>query len=242
MATSPGWIRRAPLPNSTGQAVLITGAARRVGRAIALHLAAQGYDIALHYHMSEAEAQATQAEIKALGVACEAFRADLGDIAGLPALVAMVMAAFPHCAHLINNASTFERKLFMEADVAQFDRDFLVNLKAPVFLTQAFARALAKPASVVNIVDAKVDATKHGYFFYLMAKKSLRDFTLMAAAELGPDMRVNAVCPGVVLPAERDAAYREMQSTPQAVAEAVHRLIAAAGVTGEVVFVDGRDA
>jgi NAD(P)-dependent dehydrogenase (short-subunit alcohol dehydrogenase family) len=266
------------------QAVLVTGAARRIGRAIALYLADQGYDIAAHYHRSRDDALALRAEIEAKGRACHLIKADLAETAGLSALIADAFAAMPHCRHLVNNASVFDRVPFLEGDEALFDREFAVNLKAPVFLTQAFARAIhslplqggglgwgalsrvrtlagkrpppdlplaggGMSASVVNLADSKVDRHSHPYFFYLMSKKSLRDFTLMAAAELGPRLRVNAVLPGFIVPApETPADYQEKlarrlplkrTATPQDIAQAVHMLIATPSLTGQLVRVDG---
>lgn len=223
-------------------AVLITGAAKRLGREIALYLAEQGHDIALHYHASHNEAEATAAEIRARGPRCETFRADLADISALPALVARVLAAFPHCRALVNNAAIFEQGPFMEADEASFDRHMTINCKAPVFLTRAFVAAhelchprlergscassvdLEIPAfagmtlSVVNLIDAKVAEERHSYFYYLLSKKALEDFTRMAAAELGPAVRVSAVYPGIVMPSvdgKFDEAYMQRTAAEQ---------------------------
>jgi len=156
----------------TKQAVLITGAAKRVGREIALHLAARGFDIALHYHTSQAEAEQTAAEIRVLGADCALFQADLAELEKLPGLMAAVHARFPQLAHLVNNASVFEQAGLLESDASLMARTFAVNFYAPVLLTQELARMTTGPASVTNLLDAKVDATQHRYFFYLLSKKN----------------------------------------------------------------------
>ncbi|MBV8938251.1 MAG: SDR family oxidoreductase, partial [Alphaproteobacteria bacterium] len=182
------------------QAVLITGAAQRLGRGIALHLARYGYDIALHYHRAAEAAEQAQAEIRETGAACELFQADFADAEALSPLAQRVRDAFPHCRHLVNNASLFERGTLMQSGPDAFTRHMQVNVMAPVFLTKAFALAFPGEAlSVVNLLDTKMQANRHSYFFYLLSKKALRDCTRMAAAELGPRVRVNGVAPGMVL-------------------------------------------
>lgn len=230
------------------QAALVTGAAVRVGRAIALHLAAQGWDIALHFHHSEAKAEQTRREILALGRQCEVFACDLADTGAFDGLLAQVFKAFPGCSALVNNASVFDRMEFAETTESFFDAQFAVNFKAPVFLTQKFARA--RPAcSVVNVVDAAAAGNGISHFAYLLSKKALLDFTPMAARALAPGGRVNAVLPGTVLPSEKDSPdYIEKLkttlpagrlATSQEVAEAARYLLENEAMNGQCVFVDG---
>lgn len=222
-------------------AVLITGAAARVGRVIALHLAARGSDIALHYHTSQAEALALQAEIRALGRECALLRADLSTVAEVQALARAAMEAFPHLDALVNNASAFERAPLAEADAASYALHMDVNLRAPVLLTQALAGVWGQ-GSVVNLLDAKITQPTHNYFYYLLSKKALAEFTRMAAAELAPRVRVNGVALGRVLPdktpgASAGAPQKTPTATPEEVAAAVYALLAHPTRTGEVVGV-----
>ncbi|MDE3016881.1 MAG: SDR family NAD(P)-dependent oxidoreductase, partial [Pseudomonadota bacterium] len=181
------------------QAVIITGSARRIGAALALYFAHHGYDIGLHYHRSAPDAKKLAKKIEALGGTCKIFPHDLSDIKGIPPLMKKIKTALPHCAALINNASLFERAEFMETDEALFDRQFAVNFKAPFFLTQDFAKTFHK-GCVINIADSEIVHTHGSHFAYLLSKKALADFTLMAARALGPKIRVNAVCPGCIIP------------------------------------------
>jgi NAD(P)-dependent dehydrogenase (short-subunit alcohol dehydrogenase family) len=227
--------------------VLITGGAKRIGHGLSHYFAQKGYDIALHYNSSADAAQALQKEINALGVSCQLFGHDLCDIGGIAPLLEKVHKAMPGCVGLINNASVFERGELMVTDEALFDRQMTVNLKAPFFLSQQFARYFK--GSVVNILDSDIVQNNISHFAYLLSKKSLGDFTQMAARALGPDVRVNAVCPGCILPSiENDTSYEEkmeaiipLHSHPGVleVAEAVYWLMQQQHITGQVIFVDG---
>ena len=237
-----------PLSGGGRKAVFITGAAKRVGAVIAGHFAANGYDIALHYQHSEEEALAVQKRIQVLGVECVLFQKDLTHVAALPSLMEQVRKALPRCNALVNNASIFERAGFMETDEALFDRQFAVNFKAPFFLTQSFARTFGE-GCVVNLIDSDIASHHISHFAYLLSKKSLAAFTTMAARELGPDVRVNGVCPGCIIPSDQnDTSYEQkMQAliplkshpTPQQLAEVVHWLAVQRHITGQLIYVDG---
>lgn len=228
------------------KAVLITGGARRVGAAIALMFAEQGYDVALHYNRSKSDALKIQKKIRILGQRCELFSGDLTKTKNITALMAKVKKAMPHCVALVNNASIFERKEFEKTTEALFDRQFAVNFKAPFFLTQAFAKTFKK-GCVVNMLDTDIVTTQVSHFAYLLSKKSLAAFTEMSDAAL-PGIRVNAVCPGLVLPSQKsDIAYMKRMEkilpekrtpTVQEVAYAVYQLCEGEQ-RGEFVFVDG---
>lgn len=221
------------------KAVLVTGAARRLGREIALGLARRGWDVAVHYHHSQTEAQNLKREVEALGVRAEIFSHDMADGAGIPAFFAALHRAMPNLAALVNNASVFERAPFLEAEEASFDSNMDINLKAPVLLTQAFARVV-QTGSVVNMLDNKIKQDTHGYFYYLLSKKALAEFTRMAAATL-PNIRVNAVCPGRILPSPGSDS-REPEATPQDVVNAVLFLLEDEAQNGQFAFVDGKAA
>ncbi len=229
------------------EAALITGAAQRVGKALALHLARSGYDIALHYHASEAAAHAVQAEITGMGRKCKLYRADLGDLPALPALAHDVIADFPACHALVNNASVFTRGTFLDSDPALCARMLRINYEAPAFLAQAFASRQGK-GHIINMLDTHIETNGNSHFFYLQSKKALRDFTQMAAVGLGPAFRVNAVCPGVVLPSGEEADYIErlearlpLRSTAkvESVCRTVEWLLRSEDITGQLIYVDG---
>jgi pteridine reductase len=245
-------ITRKPLGMNPGlrrgdKAVLITGGAKRVGATIALHFAQNGYDVALHYNHSKADAVKLQKQITKLGRRCEIFSLDLKKTKEIPALLAKVKKSMPHCVALINNASIFERAEFAKTNEALFDRQFAVNFKAPFFVTQAFAKTFGKGA-VINMCDTDIVTTQGSHFAYLLAKKSLAAFTEMVAAALSPNIRVNAVCPVIVLPSnELDRAYMKRLEkmlpdkripSVQEVAQAVYNLCES-DVSNEFVFVDG---
>lgn len=235
-------------------AVIITGGARRVGAMLALYFAKKGYDIALHYNNSQDEAIRVQEQVLALGRACEIFAHDLQDISGIPNLMAYIHAKMPHVNTLINNASVFERGEFMVTDEELFDRQFAINFKAPFFLTQEFARIFGHNVgvNVVNMLDTNIIGNGGSHFAYLLSKKAFADFTRMAARALGEKVRVNAVCPGIVLPSqEMDEAYMaklksslplKKNASVGQVVEAVYYLSQSAALTGQFIFIDGGES
>jgi len=228
--------------------VIVTGGAKRIGAAIARHFARHGYDVALHYHRSGGDALMVKNEIDALGVACLIFDHDLADSAGLGGFMQKIHDAMPHCSVLVNNASIFEQAGLTETEEALFDRQFNINFKAPFFLTQAFAKYF-RTGSIINILDTDIAQVNIEHFSYLLSKKALASFTPMAARALGPDVRVNGICPGYVLPhSEPDAAYIEKvgtmlplngHATVDAVAEAVFWLSRQEHITGQIIYIDG---
>lgn len=229
-------------------AALVTGGAVRLGRAIALALAGAGYDIALHYGHSSAAADETAGAIRALGAACHAISHDLADVDGLAGLVAQAHAALPGLSVLVNSASAYTQATIGATTAAIFDQQFAVNLRAPFFLTQAFATLVGR-GHVVNIIDNKVSFNQHQYAAYLLAKKALAEFTRMAALELAPRIQVNGVAPGVVLPAgtrsEEYIAWRvsgiplRRQGSVEDITGAILYLLGSSFVTGQILTVDG---
>jgi pteridine reductase len=230
------------------KAALITGGARRIGKAVALTLAKKGYDIALHCNRSEDDAVRTATTVQREGRECEIFSCDLTSLAELSGLIPAVRQRFPYCALLVNNASVFERATFAETDPERFDRMMQIHLRAPFFLTQAFASDFKK-GHVVNLCDAKIASVFVSHFAYILSKKALREFTRMAAAALGPSIRVNAVAPGIILPSrefgEADLARLSMKIPLRRkggagdVASAILFLEENSYITGECIFVDG---
>jgi NAD(P)-dependent dehydrogenase (short-subunit alcohol dehydrogenase family) len=183
-------------------AALVTGAAKRLGRAIALALAEDGYAVAVHYNRSRAEAETTVADIAKRGGRAAAIGADLAEGAAAGAILARAAEALGSVGVLVNNASLFERDLLASVTPESWRAHMAVNLEAPVFLTQAFARALPKGASgsVINMIDQKVLNLSPFYLSYTAAKAGLWALTRTLALELAPRIRVNAIGPGPTLP------------------------------------------
>lgn len=238
----------------TGKVVLVTGAARRVGAAIARRLHAAGASLMLHYRGAETDAQALQAELNAVRASSVALvQADLLDAAGLAEIVKNTLARFERIDALVNNASTFYPTPMGEITSAQWDHLMGSNLKAPLFLAQAAAPHLKKTGgSIVNITDIHAERPLKNYVVYSIAKAGLVGLTLTLARELGPEVRVNAVAPGAILWPEDnsfDAVSRQRiishtllkrVGEPDDIARAVYYFIAEAPyVTGQVLAVDG---
>lgn len=229
-------------------AALVTGSAIRLGRAIALDLADAGYDIALHYNRSAEKALVTADEIRARGVHCEAMAFDLSRPDGFDAYVADVKSEFPALNVLVNSASGYTAAPIMETTVEDYDALMNVNLRAPFFMTQAFAKTV-ETGAIVNIIDNKIGFHQFDYAAYLLSKKTLAEFTHMAAMELAPRIRVNGVAPGVVLPAtqrsEEYVAWRvqgiplQKQGTTDHITDAVKFCLSNTFVTGQIITVDG---
>jgi len=237
-----------------GKTVLVTGAAKRVGSAIARELHAAGANVMLHYRSDVAGAEALVAEFNALRPASAAcLQADLLDIESLPRLIAATVARFERLDALVNNASSFFATPLGQIDLAAWDDLIGSNLKAPLFLTQAAAPHLrAARGAVVNITDIHAERPLAGYPLYCAAKAGLLGLTRALAIELAPQVRVNAVAPGPILWPDDDvfdhAARDEIvahtllrrEGSPQDIARTVRFLLDDANyVTGQVINVDG---
>ncbi len=252
-----GFMSPADLPAPSNQTaarpvVLVTGGARRVGRVMALELAAAGWNVAVHHRDSADEARQTCADLAAAGARAQAFAIDLADAAAVRVLVPQVVAAFGRLDALVNNASLFEHD-----DVASFSADAAVrhcqvNTVAPVLLAQALhahVQARGARGCVVNLLDQKLWNPNPDHLSYTLSKAALREATTLLAQALAPSVRVVGVAPGVTLPsgpmsaAEFAAAHGltplGRSSTPQDVAEAVRYVLAAQAITGTTLLVDG---
>ncbi|QKT03166.1 pteridine reductase [Ectothiorhodospiraceae bacterium 2226] len=232
---------------------LITGAAHRIGAAVARHLHARGMRIVLHYHSSRAAALALQGELCAARPASVVLvQADLLNAAKLAAVVQEAVAAWGRLDVLVNNASSFYATPMGSVDESQWDELIGTNLKAPFFLSQAAAPHLASSQGcIVNIVDIHADRPLKDYPVYSTAKAGLVMLTRALASELGPPVRVNAVAPGAILWPEHDLdevtkqriisrTLLKRQGSVDDIARAVHFLVADAPyVTGQVITVDG---
>lgn len=232
--------------------VLVTGAARRVGRAIVLDLAAQGYDLALHYRHSRDEAEQTAAEARTLGARCEALRADLADEADCRALVPQAVARLGRLDAVVNNASAFEADDAASFGFAQLEQMMRANCGSAVLLAQALhaqLRVAGGPGCVVNLLDQKLWNPNPDYFTYTLSKAALESATTMLAMALAPEVRVCGVAPGVTLlsgPMDADEFARahrmtplQRSSTPQDIARSVRFLLESPAITGTTLLVDG---
>lgn len=233
--------------------VLLTGAARRVGRVVARTLHGAGYDVALHYRSSKGEAEQLAAELEHARAGSTLLLAgELGDVAALPKLVLRTVQCFGRLDALVNNASAFFPTAVGETTEAHWDELFASNAKAPYFLAQAAAPHLrVAKGAIVNLVDIYAERPLARHPVYCMAKAALAMLTKALALELGPDVRVNGVAPGAVLWPEAGKEYADQQAlvarsalkragAPEDVAAAVLFLLRDAKFsTGEILRVDG---
>lgn len=240
---------------------LITGAARRLGRAMALDLAASGWDVAIHYNGSQAAAEATAADARALGAAAITLQADLLAEADTSTLVGRAAAGLGGpLSLLINNASLFEADLIDTGTRQSWDRALESNLRAPVRLTQDFAAqapraridAAGEPvaqACVINLIDQRVMKPTPHFMSYTLAKSGLHMFTKTAAQALGPHVRVNGIGPGPTIVAERQseshfarqrrACVLGRGSDPEDIVAAMRFILSCKAFTGQMLAIDG---
>ena len=182
---------------------LITGAAKRIGKAMASHLASRGWNIAIHYNSSDVEAMQLRSELVTAypDQQFELFKADLNVPEEVELLIPKIIDKMPGLELLINNASVFESAQLIETTTGFLDRQMNVNLKAPFILMRDFARTF-KSGSIVNFVDTRIVTNQSKFAAYSISKKALWETTKMAALEFGPEIRVNAIAPGLTLPPE----------------------------------------
>lgn len=233
-----------------GRVALVTGAGRRVGRAIAVALGARGMRVVVHYRESVDGARETAQLIEAAGGTASVACADLSDVAACEKLIDSVVRQHGELHTLVNSAAVMMRTPIGEVTQQEWDAMHAINTRAPFFLTQRAAPALRLASGcVVNIADLAAFETWTGYVPHGMTKAAVVQMTRALAHALAPEVRVNAVAPGVVLLPE---GFDESQAehlrqttpllhfgTPQDVADAVLYLVQAEYVTGEVIRVDG---
>lgn len=240
------------MENSTaalrGKTALVTGAARRLGRAIALALAGEGADVVVHYNRSREQAETLCHEVEALGVSAWAIRAELAEADQTERLFEEATSQAGPIDILVNNASMFERDTVWDATDESVWLNLRVHAMAPLVLSRRFAEQ-RRTGHIVNILDTRVTTYDRQHASYHISKRVMATLTRMLALELAPAVAVNAVAPGLVLPpAGQDDSYLERlahcnpmntHGAASDVAEAVLFLLRTRFTTGQVLYVDG---
>lgn len=249
--------------NCNNPGALVTGGATRLGLAFARSIAQRGYDIALHCHSSTDVAHDACKEIRELGVRCEVFQADF-SCDRPDDLIHQVAGNFPNLQLLVNSASAYEAASIANTSLDLLRQQFSVNFFAPFMLTQAFAKSREigttvkanvgtegsrTKGTVINILDNKIAFQQNDYAAYLLSKKTLAEFTRLAAIEYAPSIRINGIAPGVVLPGdERTEDYvswrvenipLKQQGKVDDLLRAINYLMDSEFVTGQIITVDG---
>ena len=231
--------------------VLVTGAAKRLGRAIALDLAGAGWNVAIHYHGSAEDAESAAAACRAKGVKAITLKANLSLEAETAPLVARAAEAIGPLTALVNSASLFESDDWQSATRQSWDNHIETNLRAPLVLAQALAKQLpdGEQGNVINIVDQRVLKPTPQFLSYSLSKAGLYWLTTTLAQGMGPRVRVNAIGPGPTLrnarqseedfARQRDATILKRGADPADVCAAIRYLLDAAAVTGQMLAVDG---
>jgi len=239
------------MTETTPKTALVTGAGKRIGRAIAEYLADTGWAVCIHYNTSGEAADEVAAGIKASGGQAETISADLGDEDAVTGLIGRVNAALGPLGLLVNNASRFEKDDIRTAGRESWDAHMEANLRAPFVLTQGFAAQLGEGenGNIINIIDQRVwNLTPH-FASYTLSKAGLWTLTQTAAMALAPAIRVNAIGPGPTLPSPRQSKAdfeRQWRSMPLArpvdpaeIARAVGFILDAPSMTGQMIALDG---
>jgi NAD(P)-dependent dehydrogenase (short-subunit alcohol dehydrogenase family) len=238
-------------PSPGRQNAIVTGAAKRLGRAIALKLAESGWDIAVHCHASVAEAEATAEAILKLGRRAIVVEADLAKETETQALLPRVTAALGPVSLLVNNASAFEMDKIDSVSRESWDRHIEVNLRAPLVLSQAFAKHLPQgmEGNIVNMLDQRVWKLTPYFLSYTVAKMGLWTLTRTLALALAPRIRVNGIGPGPTLPSPRqsDEQFRNQWTamplghgaTMDEIAATILYILSSPSMTGQMIALDG---
>lgn len=233
------------------QAALVTGAAVRIGRAMALDLAKSGYAVAVHYRSSSAKAESVVREIRRQGGRAVALKADLAHHSQVEALVPEAVEALGPLSLLINNASIFEYETADTTTLDSWDRHVAINLRAPFFLAQAFARQLSRKVTgnVVNMLDERVWRLTPYYTSYTLSKSALWSLTRTLAQAFAPRIRVNAIGPGPTLrnAMQSEADFAEQcramplarGTSPTEICDALRFILGAPAMTGQMIALDG---
>jgi pteridine reductase len=231
-----------------GKTALITGAARRLGRAMAMALAQNAVNVVIHYRRSSDEATALLTEIEGLGVKGWLVQADLADPREAERLFDQVVTQAGPIDILINNASSWPQETLWEVSDESLQEAMRVHTLAPLVLSRGLAKQ-NRPGHILNILDTRVTSYDKGHATYHLSKRSLLTLTRMLALELAPAVAVNAIAPGLILPPEgQDETYLQRlaytnplnrHGDPEDVTEAVLFLLSSRFVTGQILYIDG---
>ncbi|MBT3791538.1 MAG: SDR family oxidoreductase [Rhodospirillales bacterium] len=240
----------APEPVSNKGCAIVTGGGRRIGRAIAIALGGAGYSVCVHYNQSGKDAETVASEIQANGGKAMAMQADLSQEDQTQTLVSRTQDALGPVTTLINNASLFERDEVDTVNRTSWDGHMETNLRAPFVLSQAFAAGLGEglEGNIINLLDQRVKNLTPHFVSYTLSKSGLWTLTRTLALALAPNIRVNAIAPGPVLPSTRqNTAQFEAQAqatplgravAPEEIAHGVLFLLAARSITGQMISLD----
>lgn len=240
-----------PIRQDIPRRALVTGGAKRLGRAICLALADAGFDVAIHYNSSAAEAEALAREVRAPGRQAVTLQADLMREAQVATLISRATEELGPLGVLINNASTFERDEWNDATRESWDLHLEPNLRAPFLLMQGFAASLPAPQHgvIINMLDQRVMSLTPHFVTYTVSKAGLWALTQQMALALAPRIRVNGIGPGPALPSPRQSqAQFDRQcasvplargTSPEEIGAAVMALLALPSVTGQIINLDG---
>ena len=233
----------------TNRVALVTGSAKRLGRAVALRLAGEGADVVIHYRSSEADARSAVAEVEKLGRRAVAISADLSRLEEIKKLFDQASARFGRLDVLVNSAANFVRSEFLTTSEPKWSESLDTNLKAPFFCSQAAAPLLKQGRGVIiNFADIGAFLAWPGYIPHCISKAGVVMLTKCLAKELAPDVRVNAIAPGTITmpddPPEWQADFVRLAplqrvGTPEDIADAVIYLATAPFATGHVLVLDG---
>ncbi|TMK14685.1 MAG: SDR family oxidoreductase [Alphaproteobacteria bacterium] len=229
----------------------MTGGGRRIGHALSVALAQEGYAVAIHHHDSKNEAEALAVEIIRAGGKAVALAADLSDESAVAELLPRATAALGPIGCLVNNASIFENDTVATATRDSWERHLAVNLRAPFVLMQSFARHLPEKAGgvIVNLLDERVWNLTPSFISYSLSKAGLWTLTQTMALALAPRIRVNGIGPGPTLPSPRQSAQQFLDrcrkmplrrgTSPDEIAAALRFILAAPAMTGQMIALDG---
>lgn len=237
--------------SNTNKTALITGASKRIGKALAQHLAARGWNLALHFNSSQKAAEKLQDKLQEEFPEQNfvLFQSDLQNQFAVEKLIPEVLHVMGQIDLLINNASVFEGSSIRETHFDLLDRQMMVNYRAPFMLSRDFARLANKCGVIINFVDTRITTNESSFAAYSLSKKALWELTKMAALEFAPDFRVNAIAPGVTLPPEdKDESYlnKLAQKTPmkkpggvEPILKSLDYILENDHLTGQLLFADG---
>jgi pteridine reductase len=236
------------MDDCANRTVLITGAAKRIGRAVALRAAGAGMNVVVHYHSSRREAEGLAGEIEGMGRRAYLATADLSDPGGAERMMRDALGEAGRIDALVNSASIFRKSGLLDFTLGELEEEIRVNAFSPLVLSRVFA-ASAERGCIVNLLDSRINSFDAAHVAYHLSKRMLYSLTRMLAMALSPDIRVNGVAPGLILPPPGEPeSYLESHKrenplvthgSPEGVADAVQFLLENRFVTGQIIYVDG---